>query len=172
MQNQRVINVALLSIALLAAVAAGLAYKNARAVLDGAPSVLSTIDERLNEHLRLQKQLLDPKFQEPGASDPLAAYLARIRRDGLPKHAEMKQLIDGLADTSVGLVALLDAYQAGAQTDEFKSEARVFRSYSDRLNERRNSIFGVFMGGGNLPAGGLAPPPGLAAAVAAEKVAE
>lgn len=171
MQNQRLINIVVLVIAVAAAIAAGLAYQSARSIRAATPSVLSSIEERFKQHQRLEKQLLDPKFQEPGANDPLTAYLTRIRRDGLPKHSEMKQLLDGLADTSVALVALLDAYQANAKTDEFKSEARAFRSYSDRLNERRNSVFGVFMGGGNLPAGGISSPPGFGAALLAEKAA-
>jgi hypothetical protein len=40
----------------------------------------------------------------------LASYLTKIRRDGVAKHADMKQRLDQLAENNTALVTLIKAY--------------------------------------------------------------
>lgn len=81
-------------------------------------------------------------------------YLQSIRQDGLPKYAGMKQRIDTLVDNDTVIIALLSRYRAHARTPAFNAAAEQYRSYAISFRERWQSVFAVFMAGGNLPAAG------------------
>jgi hypothetical protein len=106
-----------------------------------------------------------------GERDPLEAMLIRPRRDGVARNALMKQHLDALAANTTALAALLDAYGPDARTPAFKAEARHFSEHAILWRDRWNSLLELFMAGGDYPAAEAAPPPGLAAAVAAEQQA-
>lgn len=89
------------------------------------------------------------------ASDILASYLAKIRADGLPKHADFKQRLDQLAENNSAIVALIDVYLPHAKTAAFKSETDKFRHYAIAWRDRWNSVMEFFMAGGNYPAAGV-----------------
>jgi hypothetical protein len=90
------------------------------------------------------------------ASEPLLLnnYLQRIRQDGLPKYSAMKQRIDTLVNNNTIIVALLSNYTAHARTRAFKAAAEQYRSYATSFRDRWQSVFEIFMAGGNLPAAG------------------
>jgi hypothetical protein len=101
----------------------------------------------------------------------LASYLARIRADGLPKHADMKQRLDLLAENNSAIVALLGVYSPYAKTAAFGPAADKFRHYAIAWRDRWNSVMELFMAGGNYPAAGIAFPAEFSDAVNAEMAA-
>jgi len=81
----------------------------------------------------------------------LASYLARIRTDGVPKHADAKQRLDRLAENNSAIVALIEVYSPHAKTAAFTFEAETFRRYAIAWRDRWNSVMELFMAGGNYP---------------------
>ncbi len=115
--------------------------------------------------------ILDELRAEPYAetdSGILESYLAKIRRDGVPKHADMKQRLDQLSDTNIALVTLIKAYTPHAMTPSFRSEGDKFRSYASVWRDRWYSVMELFMAGGNYAVSEVPFPKGLSAAVDAE----
>jgi hypothetical protein len=98
----------------------------------------------------------------------LDSYLMRIRRDGVPKNAGMKQRIDQLVNNNTVIVALLSKYAVHARTPAFKAAADRFRNYAIPFRDRWQSVFEIFMAGGNLPSAGPSLPPEITQAVAEE----
>jgi hypothetical protein len=98
----------------------------------------------------------------------LGSYLANIRSDGVPKHAEMKQRLDRLAENNAGILALIDLYAPRAKTAAFSTEAEKFRRYAIAWRDRWNSVMELFMAGGNYPFSEVPFPQGFAAALDAE----
>jgi hypothetical protein len=84
-------------------------------------------------------------------SGMLASYLAKIRADGVPKHAEMKQRLDRLAENNAAILALVNVYSPHAKTAAFNAEADKFRRYAITWRDRWNSVMELFMAGGNYP---------------------
>ena len=60
----------------------------------------------------------------------LEFYLAKIRTDDVPKHADMKQRLDALAENNTTIFTLLKAYSPHARTAAFVVQGYKFRNYS------------------------------------------
>ena len=73
-----------------------------------AGNELQPIALMLAEDQALLRELQAAPFTEPN-SGILEAYLAKIRRDGVPKHADMKQKLDQLAENNTAIVTLIMA---------------------------------------------------------------
>ena len=58
----------------------------------------------------------------------LGSYLAKIRRDGVAKHVDMKQRLDQLVENNTAIVTLIKAYVPNARTTGFTLEADKFRN--------------------------------------------
>ena len=91
----------------------------------------------------------------------LASYLADIRKDGVPKHSAMKQKIDTLVNNNTVIVALLSKYATRARTPAFRAAADQYRNYAIAIRDRWQSLFEIFMAGGNLPQAGPTIPAGM-----------
>lgn len=131
---------------------------------------LQPIDSLLREHQMLTKELQAEPFTEKD-SGILESYLAKIRRDGVPKHADMKQKLDALAEINTAIVTLIKAYASQAKTAAFVAEGDKFRNYASAWSDRWNSVMELFMAGGNYATSGVPLPAGFAAAVATEIIA-
>jgi hypothetical protein len=131
---------------------------------------LFTITTLLKENQALIQELNSDPFTEKD-SGMLESYLAKIRRDGVAKHADMKQRLDTLAENNTAIVTLIKAYVSHAKSPSFGTEADKFQNYSSAWRDRWNSVMELFMAGGNYPASGVPFPAGFAAAVDAELAA-
>ena len=98
----------------------------------------------------------------------LESYLATIRRDGVPKHADMKQRLDQLSENNTAIVTLIKAYAQHAKTPAYTAEADKFRNYASAWRDRWNSVMELFMAGGNYAASGVPFPNGFPEALNAE----
>jgi hypothetical protein len=114
-------------------------------------STLEPLANLLKEDQTLIHELQSDPFTEPSAGI-LASYLAKIRRDGVPKHADMKQRLDQLAENNTAIVTLIKSYAPQVHTSAFTSEADKFRNYASAWRDRWNSVMELFMAGGNYPA--------------------
>ena len=162
---------AILIFALIAAAAwyhANSALRDSRA--QWSSGTLEPIGSLLKEDQTLVKELQSDPFTEP-SSGILASYLAKIRRDGVPKHADMKQRLDQLAENNTAIVTLIKAYAPQAKTPAFTVEADKFRNYASAWRDRWSSVMELFMAGGNYPAAGVPFPNGFPGAVQIEIVA-
>ena len=121
-----------------------------------------------------RKLLSELKAAGAGDSDSvlLETYLARIRTDGVPTNALMKQRIDALVNNNTVIVALLARYAPRARTSAFRVASEKFADYASRFRDRWQSVFEIFMVGGKLPAEGPAFPTAFADVLAAETAAE
>jgi hypothetical protein len=99
----------------------------------------------------------------------LESYLANIRKDGAPKYSAMKQRIDTLVNNNTVIVALLSKYSVHAKTPAFKAATEQYRNYAISFRDRWQSVFEIFMTGGNLPADGPSIPPMFSSALANEE---
>jgi hypothetical protein len=131
---------------------------------------LQPIAELLKENQALLKDLQTEPFTEKD-SGILESYLAKIRRDGVAKNAQMKQRLDQLAENNTAIVALIKAYASHAKTPVFVAEADKFRNYASAWRDRWNSVMELFMAGGNYPVSGVPFPTAFTAAVGAEILA-
>ena len=131
---------------------------------------LGPIAEMLKENAAITRELQAASYAE-GDNDFVSAYLIKIRRDGVPKHSDMKQRIDRINNNNTAMLALLSKYSTHARTSAFKASADRFRDYAISLRDRWQSVPEIFMAGGNLPTAGPAPPAEFSVAVAAESVA-
>jgi phosphomevalonate kinase len=157
---------------LIAAFVAAGAWHHAHDALDQTRSMLlagelQPISTLLEENRTLIKELQTEPFTE-GDSGILESYLGKIRRDGVAKHADMKQRLDQLAENNTAIVTLIKAYAPFAKTAAFASEADKFRNYASAWRDRWNSVMELFMAGGNYAASGVPFPTGFATAVQAE----
>jgi hypothetical protein len=101
-------------------------------------------------------------------SNILGKYLAAIRADGLPKHADVKQRLDRLAENNSAILALVNVYAPHAKTAAFKSESDQFLHYAIAWRDRWNSVMELFMAGGNYAAAEVPFPTEFIGAVQAE----
>jgi hypothetical protein len=153
--SNRTAGLVLLVAALLAALAtAGFWYRNLESL--GAThsqfvlGELQPIATLLKDNQALIQELtLDP-FSEKDFGI-LESFLAKIRRDGVAKHADMKQRLDTLAENNTTIVALIKAYAPHAKTSALTMEADKFRNYASAWRDRWNSVMELFMAGGNYP---------------------
>ena len=116
---------------------------------------LEPIAEMLKENTALTKELQSAPYAESD-NEFVSAYLIKIRRDGVPKHSDMKQRIDRIINNNTAILALLAKYSTHARTPEFRASAERFRDYAISLRDRWQSVPEIFMVGGNLP---VAAPP-------------
>jgi hypothetical protein len=128
---------------------------------------LQPIAEILKEDQSLIKELQQEPFTEKDAGI-LESYLAKIRREGVAKHADMKQRLDQLAENNTAIVTLIKAYSPQARTAAFTTEADKFRNYASAWRDRWNSVMELFMAGGNYAASEVPFPKGFPEAVQAE----
>jgi hypothetical protein len=98
----------------------------------------------------------------------LGSYLASIRADGLPKHAETKQRLDRLAENNSAIVGLLNVYAPHAKSGAFGAESQKFVHYAIAWRDRWNSVMELFMAGGNYPVAEIPFPMGFSTAIEAE----
>jgi hypothetical protein len=128
---------------------------------------LQPIATLLKENQSILKELQAEPFTE---KDPgiLESYLAKIRRDGVPKHADMKQKLDALAENNTAIVTLIKAYAPQARMWAFEVEGDHFRNYASAWRDRWNSVMEIFMAGGNYAAAGVPFPANFQEAVEAE----
>jgi hypothetical protein len=128
---------------------------------------LQPIARLLQEDQANLKELQAEPFAERD-SGILESYLAKIRRDGVPKTAEMKQKLDQLAENNTAIVTLIKAYASHARTPGFTAEGDNFRNYASAWRDRWNSVMELFIAGGNYAVSGVPFPAGFPAAVEAE----
>jgi hypothetical protein len=158
--------------ALMAALVAVFFWYHARQALDAAQmqiisSGLQPIATLLKENQALTEDLLSEKFKENDFGI-FESYLAKIRRDGVPKHADMKQRLDALAENNTAIVTLIKAYAPYAKTSAFTSEADKFRTFTSASRDRWNSVLELFMAGGNYAASEVPSPHAFPDAVQTE----
>ena len=110
---------------------------------------LDPITEMLKENAALAQELRSPPYAE-GDNDFVSAYLIKIRRDGVPKYSDMKRRIDRINNNNTAILALLAKYSTHAKTPAFKAWTERFRDYAISLRDRWQSLFEIFMAGGNL----------------------
>ena len=166
---------ALLIVASLVAFAAIVAWHNASNSLIASRTIvvrnlLEPAARLLKENESLIKELQAEPFTEP-SSVILASYLAKIRRDGVAKNAQMKQRLDQLADNNVAILTLINAYAPSAKTPAFTAEAEKFRRYATSWRDRWNSVMELFMAGGLFAAAEVPFPQGFSAALQTELAA-
>ena len=128
---------------------------------------LQPIATLLKENQSLLKELQSDPLAEPN-STVLESYLAMARRDGVPKHADMKRQLDQLAENNTAIVTLIKAYAPRALTPAFTAEADKFRNYASAWRDQWNSVMELFMAGGNYATSGVPFPKDFPAAVDAE----
>jgi hypothetical protein len=164
--------VALLVVALVVAVGAlGLVFQERSAVQAARARIvageLQPIATLLKENQALIGELQAEPFTEPN-SGIVESYLTKIRRDGVPKNADMKQKLDSLAENNTAIVTLIKAYAPQAKTVAFVAEGDKFRNYASAWRDRWNSVMELFMAGGNYAAAGVPFPKDFSSAVDAE----
>jgi hypothetical protein len=125
---------------------------------------LQPISSLLEENRKIIENLKSGGYTE-SESALLQTYLTRIRSNGVPQNSAMKQRIDTLVDNNGIIIALLSKYQSHARTAAFKAAADQYRSYATSMRDRWQSVFEIFMAGGNLPAANPEQPPEFAAAL-------
>jgi hypothetical protein len=168
MMNSKTAQVTLILI-LIAAVAATAGWYQGRVQLRNLKqSELAPIAALLKD----DQDLLRVLQTEVSDSGILASYLAKIRADGLPKHAEMKRKLDALAENNTAIVTLIKAYAPFAMTPAFVAEADEFRNYASAWRDRWNSVMELFMAGGNYPVAEVPYPTKFSDAVRVEMEAD
>jgi len=164
-----------LLVAVIAAVvmllAASFAYYEHQALVESRAQIVAGELQPIATLVKEDQALLAELKAEPFAekdSGILESYLAKIRRDGVAKHADMKQKLDALAENNTAIVTLIKAYAPKARTAAFVAEGDKFRNYASAWRDRWNSVMELFMAGGNYAASGAPFPAGFLAAVDAE----
>jgi hypothetical protein len=169
--NNKTVQILLAVASGVALIAVGAWYHASSALHDSraqfVTNTLEPIAVLLKENQALAKELETDLFAENNAGI-LASYLAKIRRDGVAKHADMKQRLDQLAESNTAIVTLIKAYAPQARTSDFSVEADKFRTYAIAWRDRWNSVMELFMAGGNYPAAVVPFPSGFPAAFQAE----
>ncbi len=128
---------------------------------------LQPISELLKQNQALVARLQSEQSIE-SESMILSTYLQRIRSDGVPKNAALKSSVDQLVTNNLTIETLLSRYTAHAQTAQFRVAAAQYADYTGVLRDRWQSVFEIFMAGGNLPAHNPVMPLELGAAIERE----
>lgn len=129
--------------------------------------IVESIAIELDNQIALRRELGQQPFAVDGTG-ALQAYLAKIRRDGLPAHAEMRKKLGSISRSNTSILTLLDLYEPYAKTANFKKEVSTFRAYAPAWNDRWDSVMEYFMAGGNMPSSDVPFAAGFAAAIQAE----
>jgi hypothetical protein len=130
-------------------------------------TVLRPTAALLRENQQILNELQTQPFDDSD-NGILESYLVKIRRDGVPKNAEMKQRLDQLAENNTAIVALIKAYAPHARTPAFIAQGDKFRNYASAWRDRWNSVMELFMAGGNYAVSAVQFPKDFPAAVDAE----
>ena len=162
-----------LAVALVSALVGTLAWHHANQLLHDSRAqiiamTLQPIAALLNENQAIIKELQAEPFTEKDAGI-LESYLAKIRRDGVAKHVDMKQRLDQLAENNTAIVTLIKVYAPQAKTPALAAEADRFRNYASTWRDRWNSVMELFMAGGNYATVEVPFPKAFPAAVKAER---
>jgi hypothetical protein len=128
---------------------------------------LQPIASYVKENQAIIQELQSDPFTEKD-SGILESYLTKIRRDGVAKHADMKQRLDQIAENNTAIVTLIKAYAPHAKTPAFTTEADKFRNYASAWRDCYNSVMELFMAGGNYAASEVPFPKGFPDAVQTE----
>jgi hypothetical protein len=115
---------------------------------------LQPIATLLKEDQSLLKELQSEAFAEKDSST-LESYLAKVRRDGVTKQADMKQRLDQLAENNTAIVTLIKVYAPHAKTPAFTAEADKFRNCASAWGDRWNSVMELFVAGRNYAVAGV-----------------
>ena len=86
----------------------------------------------------------------------------------MPRHSALKRQIDSLIDSNAVLTSLTNRHLVGDASPALRLTATQFSDYANTMRDRWQTVFEVFMAGGNLPAANPAPPPAFEEAVRAE----
>jgi hypothetical protein len=124
----------------------------------------------IKENQGLIQELQGEPFTGQG-NGILEMYLATICRDGVARHADMKQRLDTLAENNTAIVTLFKAYAPHAKTAAFTAEADKFRNYASAWRDRWNSVMELFMAGGSYAASQVPFPKDLTKALQEEVAA-
>jgi hypothetical protein len=172
--NGKTVGIVLVAVLVAALATAGFCYHEYESLVATRSQFmlgeLSPMVTFLKEDQALIQELQSDRFAEKD-SGILESYLAKTRRDGVAKHADMKQRLDTLAENNTAIVTLIKAYSPRAKTPAFISEGDKFRNYASAWRDRWNSVMELFMAGGNYAASGVPFPAGFPAAVDAELAA-
>jgi hypothetical protein len=84
---------------------------------------------------------------EGTATVSLESYLAKIRRDGVVKHADMKHRLDELAENNTAAVTLIKTYLSPAKTQEFSAAAQTVSTDAFVWRDRCNFEMELFTAG-------------------------
>ncbi len=155
-------------------IAAGFGQREHEALAELRSQIVAHELQLIVTLLKADQALLEELLTEPFTekdSAILESYLVKIRRDGVAKHADMKQRLDTLAENNTAIVTLIKAYAPLAKTASFTAEGDNFRNYASAWRDRWNSVMELFMAGGNYPVSSVPFPAGFPAAVDAEIVA-
>lgn len=169
--NTKTVWTLLVAALIAAAVSAGFLHHEHEALEESRAQVVASelqpIATLLKENQTLFQELQSEPFIEKD-SGVLESYLAKIRRDGVAKHADMKQRLDQLAENNTAIVTLIKAYAPHAKTAAFTVESDKFRNCASAWRDRWNSIMELFMAGGNYPVAEVQFPTEFSSAVQAE----
>jgi hypothetical protein len=162
----------LLTFAATMALTAAAAWHFARADMrrTEVDSALRPVSALLDDNARLLEWLRRSEGVDADSAI-LNGYLALVRKDGVPKHSDLKQAIDRLVTNDTTIVALLQHYTAGGASAQFRLAANQYTEYAVGIRDRWQAVFEVFMAGGNLPAVSNPPPADFKAALHAEMLA-
>lgn len=144
----------LLAVATVVALVAVAAWHKGSSALDEshtrvATGLLEPAAALLEQNQALLKELqAAPLSAKEGGV--LEAYLAGIRRDGVPTHAAMRQRLDQFAFNNVAIVTLLTAYGPHARTPAVQREVDKFREYTASWQRRWGTVMEIFMAGGTF----------------------
>jgi hypothetical protein len=170
--NSKTVSMLLVVVALMSTFVVAAFWHREHVTMEGMRSRIITGELQLiATGVKENQALLQELQSEPLAgkdSGILESYLAKIRRDGVPKNVEMKQRLDQLAENNTAIVTLLKAYAPHAKTAAFTMEGDKFRNYASAWRDRWNSVMEIFMAGGNYASSGVPFPSGFPAAVDAE----
>ena len=128
---------------------------------------LQPMADLLRDNQVLIRELNSDPFIEKD-SGILESYLVKIRRDGVAKHADMKQRLDMLAENDTAIFTLIKTYASHRRSPSFMTEADKFRNYASAWRDRWNSVMELFMAGGNYAVSGVPFPKDFPEAVDAE----
>lgn len=135
-----------------------------------ADDTLQRVVALLDENARLIDSLKRVEGIESDAAI-LSSYLALIRKDSVPKHSDLKQNIDRWMNNNTAIVILLNRYTVRNGSAAFRVATTQYSEYATTLRDRWQSVFEIFMAGGNLPAANGSPPAGFKEALRSELAA-
>jgi hypothetical protein len=172
--NARLVAILLALVSIAAVVGAASWYHAHQALQDSRAQFVGSVLEAMIALLKDNQGIITEMQAVPYTENDagiLESYLIKIRRDGVAKHADMKQRLDQLAENNTAIVTLIKAYATQAKTGTFMTEGDKFRNYASAWRDRWNSVMELFMAGGNYVAAEVPFPKGLPDAVQAEIVA-